>query len=179
MDTRIPHFDGQKDFQVYIRFLDNRKEFEAYDKQLSTKIAAFVKATKLYGKAKNIENLHHDAELLAQRAQSAFGEREGKLKTGEETLARETTASRAELAEFKREAEESQRQGVKKMRDTAAALKAREAEVGKRENAIMARENRAQEAQEAAQKATQEADAMVARMKAATVAPTDSKVLAG
>jgi len=167
MDTRIPHFDGQKDFLAFLRFLDNRKEFESYIKQLDTKIAAFVKATKLYGKAKDIDNLHHDAELLAQRAQSAFGEREGKLKAGEEALLHTTTATWAELDKSKREAEESQRKSAKKLQTTAEALKLREAEVGKRENAIMAREKRAQTAQEAAQKAKKAADAMVARMKAA------------
>ncbi len=167
MDTRVPHFDGQKDFLAFIQFLGNRKEFEAYNKTLDTKIAAFKEAVKIYGKAKEIEALHHDAELLGHRAQSAFGEREGKLKAGEAALAKDKAETAATWEKYGHEAEASHREATQANEGTAAALKVREAEVGKRENAIVAREKRAEKAQEAAGVAKSEADAMVARMKAA------------
>lgn len=168
MDTRLPYFDGQKDFQVYLRFLDNRKEFDAYDKKLSERIAAFNKAVKLYGKAKDIEKLHEQAELLAVRAEGAFTEREETLKTGEAKFKKASALRLTKLDVLEQKATEKQRLAGLAIQATTAALDAREVEVGKRENAIMAREKRAQEAQEAAQGAKDEADAMVGRMKAAT-----------
>ncbi len=167
MDTRVPHFDGQKDFLAFLRFLDNRKEFEAYIKQLDTKIAAFVKAVAVYGKAKDIENLHHDAELVAVRAESAFAEREKHLEAGETALAKDRAEAAATWEKYGREAETSHQEATQANEATAEALKLREAEVGKRENAIMAREKRAQEAQAAAEGAKKGSDDMVARMKAA------------
>ena len=170
MDTRLPYFDGQKDFLAFLRFLDNRKEYKAYDKKLSGRIMAFNKAVEVYGKAQDIEKLHHDAELIAVRAESAFAEREVKLKAGEETLAAGTTTTAAAWEKHGRGVEASDLKRAQELDSTAKTLKAREAEVGKRENAIAARERRAEKAQEAAQGAKQEADAMVVRMKAATAA---------
>ena len=168
MDTRIPYFEGQKDFLAFLRFLDNRKEFDGYIKTLDTKIAAFLKAAKLYGKAKDIEKKHEEAELWVKRAEFDYGERGKKLVEGEKTLAEDDRMKRAVLLDIEQRAETARRKLVGEQKDLAATLKAREAEVGKRENAILARENRAQEAQEAAEGATQAADAMVVRMQAAT-----------
>ncbi len=170
MDTRIPHFDGQKDFLAFLRFLDDRKVFEGYIKQLDTKIAAFVKAAKLYGKAKDIEKLHEEAELWAKRAEHDYAEREKTLIAGEKALANETRDRRAKMKNRETDIEQAL---VATKRDQASreeTLKAREGEVGKRENAILAREKRAEQVQEAAQKAKQAADAMVKRMEAAVVA---------
>ncbi len=167
MDTRVPHFDGQKDFLAFLRFLDNRKEFEAYIKQLDTKIAAFVKAVKLYGKAKEIDRLHGEAELLAVRARSAFVEREDKLVAGEAAF--KSTMAEQTKALTEKESVMQQRLNVKD-----GAIVARQVDLQDREKAIGEREVAAQEKYEAAEKAIQEArevqqaaDATTARMKAA------------
>ncbi len=170
MDTRLPYFDGQKDFLAYIHFLGNRKEYAAYDKKLSEKIAKFAAAIKTYGKIKEIDRLHEEAELLVLRGKSAFTEREETLVAGEaafkKTMAEQTKA----LAEKERVMQGRLNVQSTKLRDRQMALQDREEVVGGREAAAQSMHVKAKEAQQAAQEAKREADDMVARMVKATAA---------
>lgn len=170
MDTRLPYFDGQKDFHAYNRFLDNREDYIAYDKRLSERIAAFVKVVKAYGKIKDIDRLHEEAELLAVRAKSAFTEREETLVAGEAAFKKKMAEKTKALAE--KESVMQQRLNTKDaaLVDRQVALQDREAAVGEREAVAQTMHATAEEVTQAAQEAKQEADAMVARMKAATAA---------
>ncbi|KKK46517.1 hypothetical protein LCGC14_3163850 [marine sediment metagenome] len=55
---------------------------------------AFVKAATLYGKAKDIEKKHEEAELWAKRAEHDYAEREEMLVAGEKKLARDARTRR-------------------------------------------------------------------------------------
>lgn len=167
MDIRIPHFDGQKDFLAFLRFLDNRKVFEGYIKQLDTKIAAFVKASAVYGKAKDIEKKHEEAELWARRAEHDYAEREEKLVAGLKAWALTRKEERAKLNDREAEIEMEWRKAKNSLAVRDEALKALEADVVKREETIGAREKRTEKAQKAAVEAKHVANQMVARMKAA------------
>ena len=169
MDTRIPYFDGQKDFMAFVRFLDNRKEFERYIKHLDTKIATFVKASKIYGKALEIEGKHEEAELWLQKAKADFGTREEKLLVGEKSLVKELRDQRAKMKNRETDIEQVLLTGTRDLKARETAVKAREDEVGKLEQAAAKAERAAQRKSEAAVEAMRGADAMVARMKAATV----------
>ena len=168
MDTRVPYFDGQKDYQAYIRFLDNRKEYDAYDKKLSERIAKFLKAAKLYGKALEIEGKHEEAELWLKKAKADFGMREEKLLGGEKALAKELREHRAKMQNRETDIEQVLLTGTRDLKARETAVKAREDEVGKLEQAAAKAERAAQRKSEAAVEAMRGADAMVARMKAAT-----------
>lgn len=169
MDTRIPHFDGQKDFMAFLRFLDNRKEYEGYIKQLDTKIAAFVKASEIYGKALEIEGKHEEADLWLQKAKKDFGTREEKLLTGEKALAKELLEHRAKMKNREVDIERVLLDGTRDLKARGEALKAREAELAKLEAVVAKSEKAVQKKTEAALEATRTADDMVARMKAATL----------
>lgn len=173
MDIRIPHFDSQKDFMAFLRFLDNRKEYEAYMKQLDTKIAAFVKAAKLYGKAKDIEKKHEEAELWAKRAEHDYAEREERLTAGEKALIDETRERRAKMKNRETQIEQMLQTGAHALTSREVSLKALEAEVNKREELVAKTEKAADKATQAAVKARRAADDMVTRMKAATSTEKD------
>ena len=172
MDTRVPHLPGREDFFSFVRFLDNRKEFEKYVKVLDEKVAKFVKATETYGKAKDIERLHREAETLALRAQGAFEDRENKLAAGEE-------AFQAEVAEKQQTLAKAENDMKVRLRDQGGVLHARDLAIQGREKSIAAREVAAQKmkevaaaTQKAAQEAKRAAEDMMVRMKAATVVET-------
>ena len=167
MDIRIPHFDGQKDFLAFINFLDNREEYERYMATLDKKIAKFTEATASYGKAKDINRLHEEAELLALRAQGAFTEREKKLEAGEVAFKKSMAEQTKALAD--KESVMQQRLNTKgaALRDRQVALQGREVAVGEREATAQEMHNAAMETKQAAQEVKREADDMVARMKAA------------
>jgi uncharacterized protein involved in exopolysaccharide biosynthesis len=167
MDTRLPYFDGQKDFMAFLRFLDNRKEYVGYIKQLDTKVAAFVKAAKLYGKAQEIEGKHEEAELWLQKAKAAFGTREATLLAGEDSLDKETRLRRAKMKNREVDVERALLAGTRDLKAREASLKAREGEVAKLEAVVAKAEQAAQKKSEAAVEAKRAADDMVARMKAA------------
>ena len=167
MDTRIPHFDGQKDFMAFLRFLDNRKVYDGYIKQLDTKIVAFVKAATLYGKAKDIEKKHEEAELWAKRAEHDYAEREERLTAGEKALIDETRERRAKMKNRETEIEQVLQTGAHALTDREVSLKALEAEVNKREELVTKVEKAADRATQAAVEAKRAADDMVVRMKAA------------
>ncbi len=168
MDTRLPYFDGQKDFLAFVRFLDNRKEYERYMGVLDKRIAAFAKETNDYGKNKDIDRLHEEAELLALRAQSAFTEREETLKSGETAFKKSMADQCKALAD--KEAVMQERLNVKDaaLRDRQVALQDREAAIGEREAAAQTMYDSAEKAHQASLGAEREADEMVKRMKAAT-----------
>ncbi len=170
MDTRVPYFDGQKDFLAFVRFLDNRKEFAGYIKQLDTKVAAFLKAAKLYGKAQEIEGKHEEAEAWLQKAKTNFGTREEKLLAGEKSLAKELLEHRAKMKNREVDVERALLAGTRDLKAREASLKAREAEVAKLEAVVAKAEQAVQKKTEAAVKAKREADDMVARMVKATAA---------
>ena len=167
MDTRMPYFDGQKDFWALLRFYDNREEYAAYDKKLTQLIAQFKKATESYGKTKAIDRLHEEAELLALRAQGAFTEREKKLKAGEVALEKKTAEQTKALAD--KESVMQQRLNAKDaaLRDRQVALQDREKAIGEREGTAQGMHAAAKEAKQAAQEAKREADDVVKRIKAA------------
>ena len=167
MDTRLPYFDGQKDYQAYVRFLDNRKEYDAYDKKLSEHIAKFLAAAKLYGKAKEIEGKHEEAEAWLQKAKADFGTREEKLLTGEKALVKELLEHRAKMKNREVDVEQTLLEGTRTQKAHGASLKAREAEVAKLEAVVAKAEQAAQKKAEAAVEAKRVADDMVVRMKAA------------
>jgi hypothetical protein len=167
MDTQLPYFGGQKDFMVFLRFLDNRKEYAAYDKKLSEKIAAFLKATKLYGKAQEIEGKHEEAEIWLQKAKADFGTREEKLLAGEKALATELREHRAKMKNREVDVERMLLTGTRDQKAREAACKAREAELAKMEAVVAKTEQAAQKKSEAAVEAKRAADDMVTRMKAA------------
>ncbi len=173
MDTRLPYFDGQKDYHAYVRFLDNRKEYDAYDKKLSEHIAKFLKAAALYGKAKEIEGLHAKAETLALRAQGAFEEREIKLVAGEKALVKELLEHRAKMKNREVDVEQVLLKGTREQKARQAAVKAREDELAKLEVIVAKAEQAVQKKTEAAVEAKRAADDMVKRMKAAAVQTED------
>ena len=167
MDTRIPHFDGQKDFLAFLRFLDNREEYERYMTILDERIIKFTEAVTSYGKTKDIERLHHDAELLVVRAESAFTKREETLVSGE-------AAFKQSMAEKTKALAEKESVMQQRLNERDKGLLARQATLQEREHAINTREadadrktSAAGEAGQAAQDAKREADEMVARLKAA------------
>lgn len=168
MDTRLPYFDGQKDFLAFVRFLDNRRAFAGYIEQLDIKVAAFLDAAKLYGKAKEIEQKHAAAELWVKRAEFDYGERAKKLVSGEKDLAKETREKRAELKEREAEIEAILRQGNIDLQARADAVKLSEAEVAQLEQVVTRAEKAAEKKHKAAEEAKEAADAMVKRMKAVT-----------
>ena len=168
MDTRLPYFDGQKDFMAFLRFLDNRKEFAGYIKTLDTKVAAFLKAAALYGKAQEIEGKHEEAELWLQKAKADFGTREEKLLAGEKALAKELREHRAKMKNREVDVERTLLAGTRDLKARGASLKAHEAEVAKLEAVVAKAEQAAQKKSEAAVGAKREADEMVERMRAAT-----------
>jgi hypothetical protein len=169
MDTRLPYFDGQKDYHAYVRFLDNRKEYDAYDKKLSEHIAKFLAAAKLYGKAKEIEGKHEEAELWLQKAKADFGTREEKLLAGEKSLAKELREHRAKMKNREVDVERALLAGTRDLKAREVSLKAGEVEVAKLEAVVAKAEQAAQKKSEAAVEAKNAADDMVARMKAATI----------
>ncbi len=168
MDTRLPYFDGQKDFLAFVRFLDNRKEFNAYDKKLSEQIAKFLDAAKLYGKAKDIERKHAEAELWEKRAEHDYAEREEKLVAGEKNLAKESREKRAKLEKREAEIEGLLRTGNNDLKARAEACAAREDELAKLEQVVTKAEKTAERKHKAAEGAKREADDLVKRMKAVT-----------
>jgi hypothetical protein len=168
MDTRLPYFEGQKDFLAFLRFLDNRKEYDAYDKKLSEHIAKFLDAAKLYGKAREIEGKHEEADLWLQKAKTDFGTREEKLLAGEKALAKELREHRAKMKNREVDIERVLFEGTRDQRARGEALNAREAEVAKLEAVVAKAEQAAQKKTEAAVEAKRVADDMVKRMKAAT-----------
>jgi hypothetical protein len=168
MDTRLPYFDGQKDFMAFLRFLDNRKEYAGYIKQLDTKTATFLKAAKLYGKAQEIEGKHEEAEAWLQKAKEDFGTREATLLASEDSLDKETRLRRAKMKNREVDVERTLLEGTRDLKARVAACKAREAEVAKLEAVVAKAEQAAQKKSEAAVEAKRAADDMVKRMKAAT-----------
>ncbi len=169
MDTRVPHLPGREDFFAFVRFLDNRKEFEKYVKVLDERTAAFLKATETYGKGKDIERLHAQAESLALRAQGAFEDRENKLVNGEKNLAKDDKEKRAVLLDIEQRAQSVHRKRDGELRVREAAVKVREDEVGNLEQVAAKAETVAQAKALGAVEAKREADAMVERMKVAVV----------
>jgi hypothetical protein len=167
MDTRLPYFDGQKDYHAYVRFLDNRKEYDAYDKKLSEHIAKFLAAAKLYGKAQEIEGKHEEAELWLQKAKAGFGTREEKLLAGEKALATELREHRAKMKNREVDIERVLLAGTRDQKARVASLRVREAEVAELEAVVAKAEQAAQKKSEAVLEAKGTADAMVKRMKAA------------
>ncbi len=167
MDTRLPYFEGQKDFMGMLRFLDNRKAYAGYMNGLDEKITKFMAAAKLYGKAKDIEKLHEDAELWVKRAEFDYGEREKKLVAGEKALAAEVTEKRAKLEERERAGEKHLRESSNSVKARETAVQAREDEVGNLEQVAAKAEMIAQAKALGAVEAKREAEAMVARMKVA------------
>lgn len=172
MDTRLPHFDGQKDFMAFLRFLDNREEFKGYIQTLDTKIAAFLDAAKFYGKADEIEAKHEEAEAWLLKAKVDFTSREVTLLAGEKALAKELREHRAKMRDRTIEVERASLAGTRDLKAREAAVEAREAEVAKLEALVAKAEKAAQKETEAAVEAKRAADEMVARMKAATAGPS-------
>lgn len=167
MDTRVPYFDGQRDFLAFARFLDNREEYAGYMKKLDERVAKLLDAAKLYGKAKDIEKKHEVAELWAKRAESDYGERGKKLAASEKSLAKEFREGHAKLKERETKVETLLREGNKALKVREAGMKALEDEVGGRERAAVKMEAAAQKKSEAAIAAKREADDMVKRMQVA------------
>lgn len=169
MDTRLPYFDGQKDLLSYIRFLDNRKEFDGYMKVLDKKIAEFAKACALYGKAKEIEKKHLEAELWAKRAEAEFAEREEKLKTDEAAFKKTVTDKTAALTETESVMQQRNNAKGKTLREREVAVQEREKAIGEREGMASRKYEEALKAQQTSKKAKQEADALAERMRASMV----------
>ena len=165
MDTRVPYFDGQKDFLAFVRFLDNRKEFAGYIKTLDTKIAAFVKVAALYGKAQEVEGKHEEADAWLRKAKADFGTREESLLAGEKSLVKELLEHRAKMKNREVDVERTLLEGTRDLRAREASLKAREAEVAKLAAIVASAEQAAQTKTEAAVAAKRAADEMVKRMK--------------
>ncbi len=167
MDTRLPYFEGQRDFVTFVRFLDNQPEFQRYLKVLDERVAKFMKAAEVYGKAQDIGRLHAEAETTALRAQGAFEKREKELVAGEEALVKATSEKHAELN--KREDE------IRALLSSGkGAVKVREEDVKAREDKVSGIEAAAAKAEEAAQKRSEAAvvakkrvDAVLQRMKVA------------
>ena len=169
MDTRLPYFDGQKDYQAYVRFLDNRKEYDAYDKKLSEHIAKFLKAAALYGKAQEIQGLHAEAAAWLSKAKADFSSREETLLAGEKLLVTELREHRAKMKNREVDVDQVLLAGTRDLKARQATLEAREAEVAKLEAVVAKAEKAVLKKAEAAVEAKRGADAMVVRMKAATV----------
>ncbi len=167
MDTRLPYFEGQRDFMTYVRFLDNRKEFERYIKVLDEGVAKFMKAAEVYGKAQDIGRLHAEAETTALRAQGAFEKREKDLVAGEAVLAKETSAKRTELNKREGEIKAVLRSGQSAVKVREDDVKAREDKVSGIEAAAAKAEAAAQKRSEAAVVAKKRVDAVLQRMKVA------------
>ena len=167
MDTRLPHCPGRDDFASYVRFLDNRKEFDRYVGLLDKKIIEFMDAVKLYGKAKDIERLHSSAEAIQQQAQDAFEGRESVLKKAElefkQTVADETKA----LSDTETAMQERHNVKGRELRDRELAVQERERVIDEREAAAAQMLAHAERAKETAKKAKRAADDVVKNMQAA------------
>ncbi len=169
MDTRLPYFEGQKDFMGMLRFLDNRKAYAGYMKNLDEKITKFMAAARLYGKIAEIEQKHADADLWAKRAEHDYAEREEKLVAGEEKLAKDDKEKRAVLLDIEQRAQSVHRTRDGELRARETAVKAREDEVGNLEQVAAKAGTVAQAKALGAVEAKKEADAMVQRMRVAVV----------
>lgn len=165
MDTRIPHFDGRDDFGKFVRFLDNRKEFDRYVALLDKKIAAFMEAVSLYGKAKDIEGLHVEAKARVNDADTAFAAREKALNMAETEFDSAKAEKTVELAERATAIQNDQTKRCMQAREDA--VEGREFAIDEREAEAATMKLDAERAQEAAVGAKQAADDMVARMQTA------------
>ncbi len=142
MDTRIPHFQGQKDFLGFVRFIDNREEFEGYIKLLDAKIAAFVEVTKTYGKANDIDMLHLKAEAVLADAHARYEAREISVIASENKLKQKM----AELKEAGAAIEAGERRNKNEINTAHQATATRQAELTKQDVALSARTQRLDDA---------------------------------
>lgn len=167
-DAKLPPIVGQKDFMIFLRFLDNRKQYIGYMKKLDDRIAEFEAASALYGKAKEIEKTHENAKLWERRAEYDYGEREKKLIADEEASVKSDKDRRAVLLDIETRATATRDKLAKELKAITASVDARETEVAKRENAIVARETRADKKLTEARETKKTADTMIARLQDAT-----------
>ena len=86
-ETHMPRIPGVGDHVSYLRFLDDRKAFDAYHEQLAEQIKRLGEAIALYGKAKDIERLHAEAADHKMVVLSEIDRREAALKVDRENLA--------------------------------------------------------------------------------------------
>ena len=164
MDTRLPYFEGQKDCMAFMRFIDNRKEYDRYMKALDTKVAAFFEAVKVYGKAKEIEGKHEEAELWLAKCQGDFAKREAALLAGESALVKELREHRAKMKNREVDLEQAAATTGRDQTVREVALSAREAGLEKREQAITGIEQAAEKRSQAAVEAKRAAEDLVKRV---------------
>ncbi len=166
MDTRLPHSPGRDDFASYVRFLDNRKEFDRYVALLDKKIIEFMDAVALYGKAKDIGRLHASAAAMQQQAQDAFTEREEKLATDEAAFKRMAADKETQLAATETTMQDRHNTKATALRDREVSLQDREAAIGAREAEATRKTAAAERAKEAAKDAKRAAEQTVRNMQA-------------
>ncbi len=167
-ELKLPPVVGQKDFMIFLRFLDNRKQYTDYMKKLDDRIERFEAASSLYGKAAEIEKTHASAKLWEQRAEYDYGERGKKTESDEAALVVSTQKSRAKIADAEKATEEALGDKRNELSKLKVVLDGREIAVGKRENAIVAREARADKKYDAAMETKRAADKLLERLQDAT-----------
>ena len=106
VEVGLPRIPGVQDHAAYLRFLDNRKAFDAYHKQLVDQYERLTKAIALHGKAKQIEKLHAEAQALKDSVLSDIEVRERALKAGQEALVKKTADDRKKVADEQKRATE-------------------------------------------------------------------------
>lgn len=166
MDTRLPHFQGREDHISYLRFLDNRTQYDRYHDLLGKKIAEFLKAAELYGKAKAIEKMHDEAAAIVERANKEFADREQALKVGESALKAATAKQRQALVDREHKLRDDFEAKDAAMRAREEAIVPREKDVAEREAAAERIKDAAETARLVALDAKRAADADIARVRA-------------